>query len=62
MELHKMYLCTSKQNAVSLHKVEVRAWEKKLRQETSEKSAEKLMLAAKGIEEDYSKALPKHGM
>lgn len=63
IESHKMYLCTSKTvNTASLHKVEVRAWEKKLRQETNEKSAEKLMLTAKGIEEEYLKALPKHGM
>jgi hypothetical protein len=43
------------------HKVEVRAWEKKLQQETSVKSAEKLKLTAQGIEKEYLKNLPKHG-
>ena len=43
------------------HKAEIRAWEKKLQQDTSEKSIDKLVLTAKEQVEECFKGLPQHG-
>ena len=62
MEEHETFLCTSKHPISALkHKAEIRVWEKKLHQETSERSIEKLIgIADKQIKECF-KVLPQHG-
>ena len=56
-------MCPAKHTkTASQHKVELRAWEKKLRQETSEKSVDKLVQTAKDQINLYIKNLPQHGM
>lgn len=62
LEVHKTYMCTSKATSTAVqHKAEVRAWEKKLHQETGEKSADKLVVTAEKFEKNYLNNLPKHG-
>ena len=62
MEEHQTFLCTSKHPISALkHKAEIRVWEKKLHQETNERSIEKLIgMADKQIKECF-KVLPQHG-
>jgi len=62
LEEHKSYMCTSKHpNTAVKHKAEIRAWEKKLQQETSEKSIDKLVLTANEQLQECFKVLPQHG-
>ena len=62
LEEHKTNLCTTKHpNTGVKHKSEIRAWEKKLQQETSEKSADKLVKTAEEQIKECFKVLPQHG-
>ena len=62
LEDHKTYMCTSKHsNPSTKHKSEIRVWEKKLQQETNEKSADKLVKTAEEQIQECFKVLPQHG-
>ena len=62
LEDHKTYMCTSKHdNPGTKHKSEIRVWEKKLQQETNEKSADKLVKTAEEQIQECFKVLPQHG-
>ena len=62
LEEHKTYMCTSKHpNPGTKHKSEIRVWEKKLQQETNEKSADKLVKTAEEQIQECFKVLPQHG-
>ena len=62
LEEHKTYMCTSKHSNTGVkHKSEIRAWEKKLQMETSEKSADKLVKTAEEQIKECFKVLPRHG-
>ena len=62
LEEHKTYMCTSKHTNTGVkHKSEIRAWEKKLQMETSEKSADKLVKTAEEQIKECFKVLPHHG-
>ena len=55
-------MCTSKHaNPGTKHKSEMRVWEKKLQQETNEKSADKLVKTAEEQIQECFKVLPQHG-
>ena len=59
---HKDFLCTSKHSDIGVkNKADLRAWEKKLQQKTSEKSAEKLVLMATEQVKQCFMVLPQHG-
>lgn len=62
LEEHKTYMCTAKHpNTATKHKAEIRAWEKKLQQDTSEKSVDKLVMTANEQVKECFKVLPQHG-
>ena len=55
-------MCTSKHaNPGTKHKSEIRVWEKKLQQETNEKSADKLVKTAEEQIQECFKVLSQHG-
>lgn len=62
LEDHKTYMCTSRHaNPGTKHKSEIRVWEKKLQQETNERSADKLVKTAEEQIQECFKVLPQHG-
>ena len=61
LDIHKSYMCTTKHTYTIDHKVEVRQWEKRLRQETGEQSVDKLAQTAEDQVKFYYKSLPQHG-
>ena len=55
-------MCTTKHpNTAAKHKAEIRAWEKKLQQDTSEKSINKMTLTANEQAKECFMVLPQHG-
>lgn len=55
-------MCTTKHlNTATKHKAEIRTWEKKLQQDTSDKSVDKLVMTANEQVKECFKVLPQHG-